>query len=128
MHPAALRSLTLPARRKKEFAMKPKVSLCLIVKNEESNLPACLATAADLVDEIVVVDTGSTDGTKETAARFGARIFDFPWIDHFAAARNESLRHASGEWIFWLDADDRIDEENRARLRTLFANLPDENA
>jgi glycosyltransferase involved in cell wall biosynthesis len=106
----------------------PKVSLCLIVKNEEAHLPACLASAADLVDEIILVDTGSTDATKEVAARFNARIYDFPWINNFAAARNESLRHATGDWIFWLDADDRIDEDNRRRLRALLAGLQDENA
>jgi len=60
---------------------RPRVSLCLIVKNEEDNLPACLGSAADLADEVVVVDTGSTDRTKDIAARFGARLFDFPWVD-----------------------------------------------
>ena len=103
------------------------VSLCLIVKNEEHNLPACLAAASGLVDEIIVVDTGSTDRTREVAARQGARLFDFPWCDSFSAARNECLRHASGEWIFWLDADDRVDEDNRHKLRALFATLPEGN-
>src|SRR5262249_35977342 len=98
---------------------RPRVSLCLIVRNEEANLPACLGSSADLVDEVVVVDTGSIDRTKEVAARLGARVFDFPWVDSFAAARNESLRHATGEWIFWLDAADRLDEENHQRLRAL---------
>jgi tetratricopeptide (TPR) repeat protein len=104
------------------------VSLCLIVKNEEANLPDCLASAAGLVHEIIVVDTGSTDRTKEIAAQYGARVFDFPWCDSFAAARNESLRHASGEWIFWLDADERLEADNRRRLQMLFANLPADNA
>ena len=107
--------------------MAPRVSLTMIVKNEEANLPACLASAADLVNEVIVVDTGSTDRTKEVARRFGARIFDFPWIDDFAAARNEALRHATGDWILWLDADDRIDEPNRQKLRALFAGLSDQN-
>ena len=106
--------------------MPPKISLCMIVKNEEAHLPACLNTVADLVGEVIVVDTGSTDATRQAAERFGARVYDFPWCDSFAAARNESLRHATGDWILWLDADDRIDEVNRQRLRTLFANLPDE--
>jgi GT2 family glycosyltransferase/tetratricopeptide (TPR) repeat protein len=105
-----------------------RVSLCLIVKDEEHNLPDCLGSAADLVDEVVVVDTGSADRTKEVAARFGAKVFDFPWCDSFAAARNEGLRHATGAWIFWMDADDRLDEDNRARLRALFAGLQDDNA
>jgi glycosyltransferase involved in cell wall biosynthesis len=100
----------------------------MIVKNEEDNLPACLDCAAGLVDEIIVVDTGSTDRTREVAAQRGARVFDFPWIDDFATARNETLRHATGEWIFWLDADDRLDEDNRRRLRSLLDELTDENA
>jgi tetratricopeptide (TPR) repeat protein len=99
----------------------------MIVKNEESNLPTCLESVAGLTDEIIVVDTGSTDATREIATRFGARVFDFPWIDSFAAARNESLQHATGKWIFWLDADDRLDPENRKRLRALFDRLPDSN-
>jgi GT2 family glycosyltransferase/tetratricopeptide (TPR) repeat protein len=107
---------------------RPRVSLCLIVKNEEKNLPACLESAADLVDETIVVDTGSTDATKAVAGRFGAKVVDFPWIDSFSAARNQSLRHAGGQWIFWLDADDRLDADNREKLRTLFAGLKPENA
>jgi glycosyltransferase involved in cell wall biosynthesis len=63
---------------------------------------------ADLVDEVIVVDTGSTDRTVAVAEQMGARVFHFPWVDNFAAARNESLRHATGEWIFWMDADDRL--------------------
>jgi tetratricopeptide (TPR) repeat protein len=99
----------------------------MIVKNEEHNLPDCLAAVAGLVDEIVVVDTGSSDRTREMAGRLGARVFDFPWVDDFAAARNESRRHATGDWIFWLDADDRVDEVNRSRLRTLFSAPPEED-
>jgi glycosyltransferase involved in cell wall biosynthesis len=108
--------------------MRPRVSLCLIVKNEEANLPACLDCAADLVDEVIVVDTGSTDSTRDVAAQRGARVFEFPWIDDFAAARNETLRHATGQWIFWLDADDRLEEANRRRLRSLLDGLTDDNA
>jgi Glycosyl transferase family 2 len=106
----------------------PHVSLCMIVRDEEAHLAACLATAADLVDEIVVVDTGSTDATRAIARHWGARVHEFAWRDDFAAARNESVRLAGGDWIFWLDADDRIDETNRLRLRGLFAGLADENA
>jgi GT2 family glycosyltransferase/tetratricopeptide (TPR) repeat protein len=110
------------------LAAPPSVSLCLIVRNEEANLADCLRSAADLVQEVVVVDTGSTDRTKGIAAEFGARVFDFPWCDSFAAARNESLRHATGDWVFWLDADDRLDETNREKLRGLLAALPQGNA
>jgi tetratricopeptide (TPR) repeat protein len=108
--------------------LSPKVSLCVIAKNEEANLPACLEWVAGLVDEVVVVDTGSTDRTREVAARLGAKVFDFPWIDSFAAARNESLRRATGRWAFWLDADDRLDPANRDQLRALFAGLPEGGA
>lgn len=70
------------------------VSLCLVVRNEEEKLGACLQSAADLVAETIVVDTGSADGTRELAAKLGAQVFDFPWCDDFAAARNECIRHA----------------------------------
>jgi predicted Zn-dependent protease len=100
----------------------------MIVKDEEANLPTCLTSAADLVGEVVVIDTGSTDRSRDVARSFGARVFDFSWVDSFSAARNESLRHATGDWIFWLDADDRLDEMNRARLRSLFGGLGDEVA
>jgi GT2 family glycosyltransferase len=106
---------------------RQRVSLCLIVKDEEHNLPACLASAQGLFDEIVVLDTGSTDRTREIALAHGARVYDFTWVDSFSAARNKCLRHAVGEWIFWLDADDRLDEANRENLRALFATLKNEN-
>jgi glycosyltransferase involved in cell wall biosynthesis len=104
-----------------------RVSLCMIVKDEEKFLGKCLESAADLVDEIIVVDTGSTDRTRTVAAEHGARVVDFAWVDSFATARNESIRHATGQWIFWLDADETLDEANRRRLRELFAGLGDEN-
>jgi tetratricopeptide (TPR) repeat protein len=99
----------------------------MIVKDEAQNLPLCLASAADLIHEIVVVDTGSTDETREIARRAGAKVHDFRWLDDFAAARNAGIEQAAGDWIFWLDADDRIDEINRTRLRALFSKLPDGN-
>lgn len=92
----------------------------MIVRNEEQTLGPCLASVRDLADEIVIVDTGSTDRTRELARAAGARVFDFPWVDDFAAARNESLRHATGSWILWLDADDRLDERNHRQCRELF--------
>src|SRR3954469_19752446 len=107
--------------------MPQRVSLCIIAKNEERRLGRCLSSVAKLVDEIVVVDTGSSDRTRQIAAEHGAKVIDFPWCDDFAAARNESIRYATGEWIFWLDCDHWLDEENRERLRKLFASLPNEN-
>jgi GT2 family glycosyltransferase/Flp pilus assembly protein TadD len=66
---------------------------------------------------------GSSDATRAVAERYGARVFDFPWVDSFAAARNESLRHAKGDWIFWMDADDRLEASSRPLLKQLFADL-----
>jgi GT2 family glycosyltransferase len=102
------------------------VALTMIVRDEERNLQQCLPTIADVVDHIVIADTGSKDNTRAIAARFGARVVEFPWIDHFAAARNEALRHATSDWILWLDADDTLDSENRQRLMRLLAQLGDE--
>lgn len=107
--------------------MSRAVSLCMIVRNEASRLPRCLGSVADLVQEIVVVDTGSTDQTREVASRFGARVCEFTWRDDFSAARNESIRHAKSPWIFWLDADHWLDEANRQKLRRLLNDLPEEN-
>jgi GT2 family glycosyltransferase/tetratricopeptide (TPR) repeat protein len=100
-----------------------RVSLCMIVKNEEANLTDCLKSVEGLVQEIVVVDTGSTDRTKEIATSFGVKVVDFPWVDSFAAARNVSLDHATGDYCLWLDADDRLTEANRQKLKELFASL-----
>src|SRR5919201_5260235 len=105
-----------------------RCSACLIVRNEQRSLERTLRSLAGLVQEIIVVDTGSVDRTKDVAARLGARVADFRWVDDFAAARNESLRLASGDWIFWLDADEWLDQENRHQLRELFGKLKDENA
>ena len=74
------------------------ISLCMIVKNEEAVLGRCLESAAALVDEIVIVDTDSTDATKEIARKFTDKLFDFPWVDDFAAARNFSFDRASGDY------------------------------
>ena len=95
------------------------VSLCMIVKNEEEVLGRCLDSAADLVDEIVIVDTGSTDRTKEIAARYTGKIFDFPWRNDFSAARNESFARASMDYCMWLDADDVLLEGDRAAFLEL---------
>lgn len=103
--------------------VRPSVSLCMIVRNEARNLAACLEPIRPLVREIIVVDTGSTDGTQQIASQFGAHVIEFPWVEDFSAARNESLRHATGDYIFWLDADDRLDAANVAQLEQLFASL-----
>ncbi|MBE5758728.1 MAG: glycosyltransferase family 2 protein [Clostridiales bacterium] len=88
-----------------------KLSLCMIVKNEAEVLARCLSSAKNIADEIVIVDTGSSDTTNEIAGTFTDRIFDFPWCDDFSAARNFAFSKARGEYIFWLDADDVIENE-----------------
>ena len=75
------------------------ISVCMIVKNEEAQLAACLDSLKPIADEIIVVDTGSSDSTKEIAARYTDRIYDFPWIDDFAAARNFAFSKAKMEYI-----------------------------
>ena len=93
---------------------RPILSLCMIVKNEIRNLPRCLASIKPYVDEMIIVDTGSEDGTPEIAAEFGAKVRYFEWCDDFAAARNYAISQASGDWILMLDADEElvVDSEN----------------
>ncbi len=84
---------------------KPLLSFCAIVKNERENLPRCLQSIRAYVDEIIIVDTGSEDNTKEIAYEYGAKVFDFTWCNDFAKAKNVAISHALGEWILMLDAD-----------------------
>ena len=95
------------------------ISLCMIVRDEEDVLERCLSSVADLVDEIIIVDTGSTDHTKEIAAKFTDQIFDFAWTNDFSKARNFSFSKATKEYIYVADADEVIDEENRKRFLQL---------
>jgi glycosyltransferase involved in cell wall biosynthesis/thioredoxin-like negative regulator of GroEL len=95
------------------------VSLCMIVKDEEAMLPRCLAAAAAFVDELVVVDTGSTDRTVEIAESFGARILHHGWTGDFSAARNVALDAATGDWLMYLDADEVLVEGDGPKLRDL---------
>jgi glycosyltransferase involved in cell wall biosynthesis len=87
----------------------PFLSLCMIVKNEEKHLKKCLESVYQLVDEIIIVDTGSTDKTKEIAYNYTSNIIDFQWQQDFSAARNTSIQNAKGTWIIYLDADEFID-------------------
>lgn len=84
----------------------PTLSFCIIVKNEEAALPQCLASVCNVVDEIVVLDTGSTDNTLAIARSFNACVYSFDWCNDFSAARNESLKYVQGDWVLVLDADE----------------------
>jgi len=89
------------------------LSVCLIARNEAHNLPRALKSVAGVAGEIIVTDTGSTDQTPEVAAGLGARVSHFPWCDDFSASRNFAVSQARGQWVLWLDADDRAERPQR---------------
>ena len=98
---------------------KMRFSLCMIVKNEEAVLRDCLDSLKELMDEIIIVDTGSTDKTKEIAAEYTSNVYDFEWVNDFAAARNYAFSKATGDYIYSADADEYLDEENRVKFKAL---------
>jgi GT2 family glycosyltransferase/Tfp pilus assembly protein PilF len=102
-------------------AKKGTLSLCMIVKNEEKYLVQCLKSVRDIVDEIIMVDTGSTDKTVDIAKVFGAKLFDFPWTGDFAAARNHSLEQATGHWILILDGDEVLSPLDFKELKEIIS-------
>lgn len=97
--------------------MSVKISLCMIAKNEEFNIGRCLSSVKGVVDEIIIVDTGSSDETCQIAQSFGAKVQTFNWNDNFSDARNASLELATGDWILVLDADEELAQESKAILR-----------
>ena len=92
------------------------LSVCMIVKNEEQYLDSCLSAISNKVDEIILVDTGSSDNTLDIAKKYGVNIFEIEWINDFSYARNISLQHASKDWILVLDADEMIPEEELQKI------------
>ena len=102
------------------------ISLCMIVKDEEDVLRRCLESVKDLADEIIIVDTGSSDKTKEIAAEYTKRIYEIPWKDDFAWARNFSFSKAEMDYCMWMDADDIMTEENRKQFKELKKQLTEE--
>ncbi len=95
----------------------PTLSLCMIVKNEEHFLPKCLSSVQDVVDEIIIVDTGSEDKTVEIAESFGAKVYHHPWEGDFSKARNQSLQYATSDWILVIDADEELDPNDKILLK-----------
>lgn len=118
---AARESVRLDAGSQAEAGKKPRISACLIVKNEEAFLRGCLESLAGAVDEIVVVDTGSTDRTVQIAEAAGAKVVHEQWQDDFSAARNRALDEATGDWALVVDADERLESGQVERLRALVA-------
>ncbi|GFZ33524.1 glycosyl transferase [Clostridium zeae] len=108
--------------------MKNHISLCMIVKDEEKLLPICLKSVKELVDEIIIVDTGSTDRTIEVAESFNAKVYSFNWNNDFSEARNESLKYATKDWILIMDADEELYSGDKEKLRALLSSELKENA
>ena len=105
---------------------RPLLSLSMIVKNEEKNLADCLKSVEGVVDEIVILDTGSTDSTMSIARSFGATVYEQPWTGDFAEARNASLKECTGQWILYLDADERLHPDAKLHLRKMLESMPPE--
>ncbi|MBW6409250.1 glycosyltransferase family 2 protein [Clostridium weizhouense] len=99
------------------------LSLCMIVKDEAKTLERCLSSVKSFIDEIIIVDTGSKDSTKDIAKKFNAKIYDFKWVNDFALARNFSFSKATSEYILWLDGDDFIDDKNIKNIEDLLCNF-----
>lgn len=100
------------------------ISLCMIVKNEERVIADCLASVKGHFDELIVVDTGSTDGTQEICESFGVDLRHYPWTDSFADARNQSMKDAKSDWLMWIDADDTVSIETLREVRQAVAMAP----
>lgn len=94
------------------------ISLCMMVKNEEAFLPQCLQSVSKWVDEIIIVDTGSTDRTVEIAKEYGAKVYHHPWEKDFSKHRNQSISYASGDWILIMDADERLENGHGQKIRS----------
>lgn len=102
----------------------PRLSACMMVKNEEKLLPQCLESIRDVADEIVIVDTGSTDRTVAIAESFGARVYHHPWENDFSKHRNQSLSYATGDWILIIDADEKLDAASVPLVRRALRESP----
>ena len=103
-----------------------EISVCMIVKNEAAILARCLDSLKGIYDELIIVDTGSADNTKEIAAKYTDKIYDFEWSDNFSDARNYAFSLATKDYIYSADADEVIDEENREKFLAFKENIPEE--
>jgi len=111
--------MTTPKHQPVETGGRPTISACLIVKNEEKFLPQCLESIKNAVDEIIIVDTGSTDRTVEIAESYGAKVYHHPWRNSFSEARNHSLSYATCDWILQIDADESLEQADIPLLHSL---------
>lgn len=111
--------LNMRAENERGTGCMATISLCMIVKNEEQVLARCLDSVKSFADEIVIVDTGSADRTKEIAGAYTDRVYDFEWKDDFSAARNAAFSKAGMDYCMWLDADDVVSEDSQKRIKEL---------
>ena len=95
------------------------LSVCIIARNEEANLTRCLKSIKSIADEIILIDTGSTDNTINIAQEFNAKIIKFPWNDDFSSARNKALEIASKDWILYIDCDESLDNSQVSELKDM---------
>jgi len=109
--------LTKISHMEEHNGKEPTISCCMIVKNEEAFLEQCLNSVKDVVDEIIIVDTGSTDKTVDIARKFTGKIYFHPWEGSFSKARNQAIKYATGDWIFTIDADEELLESSRPEIR-----------
>lgn len=115
---------TVPKARKMEKFNMVTISLCMIVRNEEMHIARCLDSIAGLVEEIIIVDTGSTDRTVEIVSDYTSKVYSYPWTDDFSDARNYSFSKASMDYCMWLDADDILPETEKDKFLQLKQSLP----
>ena len=99
--------------------MRSTISLCMIVRDEENSLTVCINSVKDIVDQMVIIDTGSKDKTMQIAKKMGADVYQYKWCDSFAEARNESIKYANGDWILWMDADETLDPRSISELKKI---------
>ncbi len=109
----------------KKQSAKVRLSVCMIVKDEEKMLPDCLESIKGLYDELIVVDTGSSDRTVDIAEQFGAKIYHHPWENNFSLHRNQSISYATGDWILQIDADERLDAASYHSLLPTLQKAPE---
>ena len=100
-----------------------QLTLCMLVKNEEKRLAKAINSVKSIIDELIVVDTGSKDKTKQTARKLGAKVFDFKWNDDFSSARNFSIKKATKEWILVLDADETINKRDINKIKGIIRKV-----
>ncbi len=122
-----VKQLVESSKKTGRIANNKLLTLCMIVKNEEENLHKCLDSVKDIVDEIVICDTGSTDSTIEIAKSYNAILTSFVWVDDYAAARNQALQYCTGEWILYLDADEILSKESAINLRDFLKNASEKH-